>query len=70
MKGASEETRADGGEVAGVVRRKEVCETWPGRRTKKRQRRIRTRRRVSGVLLAPSGYRHGCFDRLNAWAGR
>jgi hypothetical protein len=59
MDGASEEAKAGGGEVAGVVRRKEVCETWPSRRTKKCQRRIRTRRRVSGVLLAPRAYGHG-----------
>jgi hypothetical protein len=39
MKGASE-VGTDGGEGTGVGRRKEVCETWPGRRTKKCQGRV------------------------------
>jgi hypothetical protein len=58
MNGASE-AGAVRGEVAGVGWRKEVCETWPGRRTKKCQGRIQARGRMSSVLVGAREYGHG-----------
>lgn len=75
MNGASEAEGVGGGEVAGVgvgvVRRKEVCETWPGWRTERDRGPTLMRRRVEDALLAARRRRghDGLLGKCNAKAG-